>query len=597
MDNLICLEPASNEKSGINPHQTLDIMDENSPPPSASAFLQKHTHHSDSSDDGGVSSVGVGSATVIVSNIIEGLVGASTTGGGEDDTSSQTSMKHRKESSRPYDQRMPKMYNTDGDEIPFRGFGGGGGYATSSARDAPAPPARFARLRHNLRGLFSPRATDIQQLLNKLQTQFRALDLDFYKYALQHDGSMWDEGMNNASKAGKNSRSDPKHPLNNPKLLTELHFVGRQATNPAIVELTTLLTNYDKFGSITELWLNDNLISDDGAAAIASFLQLPTCALVELWLGNNQIGPSGTTLISASLSNNENSQLKCLGLYKNPIGNGGASTLAQMLRKNNMLSTLDIHACGRRSNGHQVLEGYGCKVVVVSDGTEYVASGDEEGVVTDQRLLDAIQTFVALNRINPTREQAIRGMMASNKHIQGDVVDNKRDDTDGHNHQSNVSKFLSELCKQPANEYLTDKEKLEWKDCEWERLHVELERARAAKSALTNQLQISPKNDGKVGEEEATVDEEEGGMERLVGRDGIVEKEEENVMTRDLDDEVVRTDSRSWRDLKMGITGSTKASSQLRKEPSSDQKLYVISDVENESDSAEDTPPPQSTLV
>merc|ERR1712216_493506 len=119
-----------------------------------------------------------------------------------------------------------------------------------------------------------------------------------------------------------------------------------------------------------------------------------------------------------------------------------------MGRKNNTLSTLDIHGCGTRgSGGQEVLQGYGCKVVKAS-GTEYVArvvqsTEEDEGLVTDHRLLDAIQTFVAFNRINPTREQAVRGIMTSNK-ISQDNTEKKED-----HKQSNVAKFLSELSKQP----------------------------------------------------------------------------------------------------------------------------------------------------
>lgn len=303
------------------------------------------------------------------------------------------------------------------------------------------------------------------------------------------------------SVAAKSNRKDPQHPLNNPKLMTEVHFVGRKAIDSSIIELSTLLINRDKFGSITELWLNDNLISDDGAAAISSFLQLPSCSLVELWLGNNRIGPTGTTLIAGALSNNENSKLTCLGLYSNPIGNGGASSLSQMLRRNHSLSTVDVHGCGGRGSGPTVLDGYGCKVVKGSDGTEYVAkvvasiADERDGRVTDHRFLDAIQTFVAFNRIDPTREQVIRGMMASSSGEEGNGASEKQ-------HQTHVSKFLSKLCDKPANERLTEEEKRIWKDCEWKRLYVERERAREAKAALTSQLKLGLDDNFTIDDEE-----------------------------------------------------------------------------------------------
>ena len=367
------------------------------------------------------------------------------------------------------------------------------------------------------------------------------------------DGSRWDDPSgpsNRKQQQSKEDLSDPRHPLNNPILITEVHFVGRKATNQPIIDLSNLLMNRDHFGSITELWLNNNCISDEGAEAIASFLELSSCALIELWLGDNNIGASGTTLISAALSNNVVSKLKCLGLYKNKIGNGGALSLAQMLRKNNTLSTLDIHGCGNRgSGGQEVIEGYGCKVVKASDGTEYVArvvqsTEEDEGLVTDHRLLDAIQTFVAFNRINPTREQAVRGIMASNKISQ--------DDTEKKEGQSNVAKFLSELSSQPANEELTCGEKRKWKDCEWDRLYIEKERARQAQSALAAKLDLD--------KDEVNFENDNDGTFPLDDLD-----EEKPMIGKDLDDEVVRTDPCSWKDLKMGITGSTKACARPRK--------------------------------
>lgn len=547
-------------------------------PPSASVFLQKHTHHSANEDDEAASSVSHG-ATEMVSNLIEGIVGGA--GATGDDDASMSSMKHRKESFKSYDQRLPKTYKKEGGggtpptppgSVPYKGFG------TPSDSGAPARPGPLAGLKHRFRGLFSPRATDIQQLLIKLKKQFETLEFEHRKYVLFTDGSRWDEDprANRNITTSENERKDPNHPLNNPKLITEVHFVGRKAMNPSIVELSSLLAYHDRFGSITELWLNNNLISDDGADAIAAYLELPTCSLTELWLGNNQIGPAGTTLISAALSNNSNSQLKCLGLYLNPIGNGGASSLAQMLRGNHSLSTLDIHGCGRRNKGPVVLEGYGCKVVTASDGTEYVArvvaqnQEEEEGVVTDQRLLDAIQTFVAFNRISPTREKVIRGMMSSDMPMNEEGVSEKL-----------VSKCLSELSNQPANEELTDNEKQMWKDCEWERLHIELERSRAAKKALASRLEVNIKEN----------EEDEG----LINSGGNTD---EQMTSRDLDEEVVQTDSRSFRDIKNGITGSAGGASLAT--PNKNNNLFVISDVEHETDDGEkeaELPPPQTSFV
>ena len=400
------------------------------PPPAASKFLQQHTHHDDK------------------------------------------------------DEKVERA-----SRIPYRGFNKSESKEVAHVRQPPRNEGAFSIF---LRGLFSPRETDIQQLLVKLQAQFETLDIEHHKTTRIRDGGRWDDPTPPSERHhSKEDFNDKNHPINNPNLMREVHFVGRKAANNSIIDISNLLMTKDHFGSITELWMNNNLISDEGAEAIASFLELPTCSLVELWLGDNQIGAAGTTLISAALSNNPISKLKCLGLYKNPLGNGGALALAQMLRKNNTLSTLDVHGCGNRgSSGHEVLEGYGCKVIKAIDGTEYVArvvaqDEEEEGLVTDQRLLDAIQTFVAFNRIDPTREQAVRGIMSSNKISQDDTP------KEGGEKQTMVAKFLSDLSSKPATEKLLDDEKRKWKDCEWERLYVELERARQAKAELASRLEVT----------------------------------------------------------------------------------------------------------
>ena len=271
----------------------------------------------------------------------------------------------------------------------------------------------------------------------------------------------------------------------------------------------------DSFGTITEIWLNDNHIGDRGAESISSFLELKHCPLVELWLGKNRIGPEGCTLISAALCNNaDNSKLRCLGLYLNPIGNGGASTLAQMLRKNHTITTLDVHGCmyeekngvGEEGRSHDVIEHYGChRFVDPNDGKEYIArvvessSVKRAGFVTDERFLDAIKTFTAFNRINPTREQAIRGMMGSNKQ------EISNGESEGKINGSNASKFLSDLCQKPADERLTREEKCVWKEVEWEILYMAIEKVRKAKEALASQIEV--KNDLAFVE---VVDEREG---------------------------------------------------------------------------------------
>ena len=258
---------------------------------------------------------------------------------------------------------------------------------------------------------------------------------------------------------------------------------------------------------------------------------MPRCPIQELWLGQNAIGPNGVALISAALSSNKRSKLKCLGLNQNPIENAGAGCLAQMLRKNHTLITVDVHGCTFDTNTSYVEETYGCKVIKMSDGKEYVARVDtstaEErgGYVTDQRLLDAIATFSAFNKINPTREQAISGLTLRNKRANRAKAEAQRDSgfTNANEEEEDtvMTSFISQLSSQPLAEQLTDEEKSRWKDCEWQSLYVEIERARVARSRLADRLEIrssdSIENFGIEPDDENKYD-------------GVVEEDEEEII-------------------------------------------------------------------
>eukprot|EP00985_Skeletonema_marinoi_P005625 scaffold2441_cov102-Skeletonema_marinoi.AAC.3 len=217
-----------------------------------------------------------------------------------------------------------------------------------------------------------------------------------------------------------------------------------------------------------------------------------------------------------------------------------------MLRTNHTLSTVDVHGClydGKKNN--TILESYGCKVVTATDDTEYVTKvvesdpQDKAGYVTDSRLIDAIKTYTTFNRIDPTREQVIRGLSSSSANGQGALVGSKLDGStkNERQHRTIVSTFLSDLCHKPSNEKLTDDEKRKWKECEWERLYEEIERARAAARIMAERLQIKAVEE--INEEDLFGDE----------------RREEEMLGRDLDNEVVRTETKSFRDLKIGITG------------------------------------------
>mmetsp|Transcript_4065 Transcript_4065/g.6786 ORF Transcript_4065/g.6786 Transcript_4065/m.6786 type:complete len:335 (+) Transcript_4065:1002-2006(+) len=141
------------------------------------------------------------------------------------------------------------------------------------------------------------------------------------------------------------------------------------------------------------------------------------------------------------------------------------------------------------------------------------------------------------------REQVIRGLSSSNAKSKLNGSKNES------RHHKIVSTFLSDLCNKPSNQKLTNDEKRKWKECEWERLYVEIERARAAARIMAERLQIKPAEE--INEKELFGDDETDEKQT-----SNVEKDpQDELLGRDLDNEVVRTETRSLRDLKLGITG------------------------------------------
>jgi hypothetical protein len=74
--------------------------------------------------------------------------------------------------------------------LPYRGFDvDGETHATSPSNSAATTaPGPFAGLGYRLRRIFSPRSTDMQQLLMKLQMQFQMLEVDQNKYCCIRNG-------------------------------------------------------------------------------------------------------------------------------------------------------------------------------------------------------------------------------------------------------------------------------------------------------------------------------------------------------------------------------------------------------------------------
>eukprot|EP00578_Thalassiosira_sp_NH16_P017698 CAMPEP_0181125136 /NCGR_PEP_ID=MMETSP1071-20121207/26873_1 /TAXON_ID=35127 /ORGANISM="Thalassiosira sp., Strain NH16" /LENGTH=503 /DNA_ID=CAMNT_0023210527 /DNA_START=93 /DNA_END=1601 /DNA_ORIENTATION=- len=348
---------------------------------------------------------------------------------------------------------------------------------------------------------FHPADTDFQRVLDRLEEQFWTLDGAYERYNRRIKTTAADNEGKDDTKY-EDSKEDPDHPINahSSNLITDVHFAGRSMTDPSLIKLSTLLIDHDRYGCILELWLNNNDISDEGSAAIASYLELSSCALVELWLGRNRIGPGGVAAIAAALdTNGHGSKLKCLGLQLNPIGNRGASSLARMLKGNHTLTTVDVHGClyyeGRDGDdeigiAEEYAGGCGCKAITPYDGNEYLAriiANDnrvkgEAGLVTDWRYMDAIHVsskisgggfvtdgrytdvihvFSTFNRKNLTREQAIRGMTPS-KERGGGVSSSEGDNNEEQGGGDIASTFLSELRGKPSDERLTDDEKCRW---------------------------------------------------------------------------------------------------------------------------------------
>ncbi len=92
---------------------------------------------------------------------------------------------------------------------------------------------------------------------------------------------------------------------------------------------------------LTELYLSEKYIQDDGAIKIAKALKNNN-KLTTLCLKMNNIGDDGIIALSQSLK--ENNSLKWLNLYNNHIGDKGAIALAKILINNQGLDILDLES-------------------------------------------------------------------------------------------------------------------------------------------------------------------------------------------------------------------------------------------------------------
>ena len=95
--------------------------------------------------------------------------------------------------------------------------------------------------------------------------------------------------------------------------------------------------------SLSCLALIDNNIRASGARALAHGLAADTCTLVSLDLRLNYIGDEGAMELYRVLTT-RNRSLRCLNISSNLCTAASATALADMLRHNNVISTLDVTA-------------------------------------------------------------------------------------------------------------------------------------------------------------------------------------------------------------------------------------------------------------
>jgi Leucine Rich repeat len=105
---------------------------------------------------------------------------------------------------------------------------------------------------------------------------------------------------------------------------------------------TSLANALEANQGLIVLWLEDNSIDNEGAAALAEALICNT-TLQELHLGNNDIQDEGAMALGGTLK--VNVSVKKMGLYHNRIGDKGAHSLLKALMEGNgSLTTLDLCA-------------------------------------------------------------------------------------------------------------------------------------------------------------------------------------------------------------------------------------------------------------
>lgn len=107
---------------------------------------------------------------------------------------------------------------------------------------------------------------------------------------------------------------------------------------------------------IKRLLLGNNIVGDDGAAAIASFIRERKDSPLECWyIAGNRIGPAGIQHVCDALAHD--TKVTSLWLKRNPLKPAGMHPLAALLRENHTIEVLDLVNCGLLDEGLATLLG------------------------------------------------------------------------------------------------------------------------------------------------------------------------------------------------------------------------------------------------
>jgi hypothetical protein len=104
--------------------------------------------------------------------------------------------------------------------------------------------------------------------------------------------------------------------------------------------------------NVTEVHLDGNKIDDAGAQAVAELLAVKDSKLVSVNLTDNEVGDAGASAVARSLAT---SGVRQLLLGNNNIGNGGAQTIADVLKSNHSVTSVQLGSNNIGDAGAQAL--------------------------------------------------------------------------------------------------------------------------------------------------------------------------------------------------------------------------------------------------